>query len=860
MRLATARALSAALIALALAPIAARAQTPAPSPTPAPYASDERPLFVAPHSVADPYGADAIVFNPAALKLEPDGELVLIHADGRDRDRPGNGNALYLKSGLLNMAVEWGRPAREIDHTLFTFGSGIPIGRATAIGLSYATSFGDDLSNLDYKNWTLGYLTRPSRFFSLGGTMWNANGTKNTPGFDLRPRYAGGLAIRPLGSDRFTIAGDVAKTDGQDGEDIRWSMRVEPAPGLGIFATADDAERWTAGLSFQFTYGDVGSHAFRDHDGEFAGSSTRIRMSERRRHTSLRGPAYARVVVDGPLPDRSQPGFGRDQETTLPDVLVVLATVRRDPTVDGALIRIDGAGSGLATAQELRDAIARTRAAKKKVFCWFDNADIRMYYVAAACDRVAMHPTGFVSIEGLFTGLGYMKGTLDKAGIEVEAIRAGEYKGAPEPFLQTEPSKETLEVTNALLDGSFEQIVAGIAEGRGMDPARVRELIDEAFFDSKRALEAKLVDYAFYPDELEDEAKDFLGRRFALVRGYRGVAPRPAEWGRPPRIAVVYASGAITEGESSDGGLFGDPVLGSRTIVRALRAAKDDGSVKAVVLRVDSPGGSGFASDQIWHEVLEVKKRKPVVVSMGDVAASGGYYVSMGANEIFASPGTITGSIGVFFIKPSLAGLYGKLDYNRYDFSRGRYAGMFTEARPFTEEERAVGERLIGDFYQDFIAKAAKGRNTTPEAIDAVGRGHVWLGSQARERKLVDTFGGLEAAVDRAKELAKIPKRRRVEWLELPRARGFWEELGRAQQPPELKALEKVPFREALAQAELLRALGPGVMAWQPWEPRWHTSRPETTRAGEPQDRGWWPVPVLREAVGAGGGEDQTRP
>lgn len=824
------------------------------TPTPAPYASDERALFTTPASVADPVGADAaMLFNPAGLALDEGGEFVLLHSDRFDDDLPGDGDAFFWKTGgPFHFGAEWARPAENVDLNLFHFGSTMELGRATAMGATYVSNLG--LGDVRYDNWSAGFLSRPTRYFALGGTVWNAQ-EDHQPGLDLRARYGGGLAIRPFANDRVTLAADVAKTDGQKGEDFRYSVRLRPVNGVSIFATSDEHDRWTAGLGLSFTYGDVGGHAFSDTEGDAIGMTSRIAFRERRAEPLIQGGrTYARIGVGGALPDRSEESFFTDAETTLPDILQTLADVRRDPTIDGVLVRLDGFGGGLATAQEIRNGILATRAAKKKVLCYFDAADLRTYYVAAACDRIAMNPAGIVAIEGISSNQAYMKGTLDKAGVQVEVARVGEYKGAPEPYIQTEPSKESLEVINALLDGIFSQSIDGIAAGRGLDPSQVKALVDGAFYTPEKALEAKLVDYVFYPDELEEKAKDFLGKSFSVLRGYQGVKPANTEWGAPPRIAIVYASGAITEGESQEAGPFSDPVLGSRTIVRALRDAKGDDAVKAVVLRVDSPGGSGFASDEIWHEVLAVKKVKPVVVSMGDVAASGGYYVSMGSNEIFALPGTITGSIGVFFLKPNFQKLYEKLEYKRYDYSRGAYAEMFTEARPFTEQERVMADRIVGDFYKDFIKKAAEGRATTPEAIDAVGRGHVWIGTKALDVKLVDKLGGLEDAIARAKELAKISKRRRVELVELPAERSWFEDLGKSGSSPELRnALARLPLAEELRQAALADAIGPGVAAWEPMRfDSWRQTREARQRHLREKQRIFWPLPASWEAWARG--------
>ena len=276
--------------------------------------------------------------------------------------------------------------------------------------------------------------------------------------------------------------------------------------------------------------------------------------------------------------------------------------------------------------------------------------------------------------------------------------------------------------------------------------------------------------------------------------------------------------------------------------MRALRQAKADARVKAIVLRVDSPGGSGFASDEVWHEVEKVRKVKPVVVSMADVAASGGYYIAMGANEIFASPGTVTGSIGVFVMRPNFQQLYEKVDYKSFQYSRGALAELFTPNRPMNELERQTIDRLVNEFYKDFIGKAAKGRNTTPEAIDAVGRGHVWIGTRAHELKLVDTLGGIEEAVARAKVLAKISPSRRTEWKTFPEASDPFARAASAGLPDEIRsAVRALPAGDALATMELLQTFGNGPIPWLPW-----TVIPEgtrTTKVMAERLNPWWPLP-----------------
>ncbi|HVO32137.1 MAG TPA: signal peptide peptidase SppA, partial [bacterium] len=332
------------------------------------------------------------------------------------------------------------------------------------------------------------------------------------------------------------------------------------------------------------------------------------------------------------------------------------------------------------------------------------------------------------------------------------------------------------------------------------------------------------------------------------VAKYGTVAPVSRDWGTPPRIGVVYAAGAIAQGPSRTTPLTGETVLGSDTIAAAVKAAAEDPGIRAIVLRVDSPGGDGFASDEIWHEVERAKKKKPVVVSMANVAASGGYFISQGANYIFADPGTITGSIGVFLLKPNFKGTYAKIDYHTYLLSRGAFSELFTAARPWTPEEKEEAGRLIDVFYRDFIAKAAAGRKTTSDAIDAVGRGHGWMGTKAKELKLVDELGGLTDAVEKAKQLAHIPKGRQVAWEAFPREKGLKESLGASEGlPDDLRAeLSAMAGGADLGTLELLSTMGNGPVSWSPaaaaWMPR---ATPGAPTVREEPTRNWlWPIPT----------------
>ncbi|HEY6546274.1 MAG TPA: signal peptide peptidase SppA, partial [Vicinamibacteria bacterium] len=376
------------------------------------------------------------------------------------------------------------------------------------------------------------------------------------------------------------------------------------------------------------------------------------------------------------------------------------------------------------------------------------------------------------------------------------------------------------EQMEGLLDSLFDQYVKALAESRHKTEAEVRALVDDGPYDGRRALEVGLVDELVYADELDERlkgaAKVTPGRYVKSARGNLGFDSRP-------KIALVYAVGAIIPGEGGEGP-FGGSYAGSDTVAKALRQAREDSSIRAIVLRVDSPGGSGTASDVIWREVELARKEKPVVVSMGDMAASGGYYIAMGADEIVAQPGTITGSIGVFGGKFSLRGLYDKVGMTQETVLRGRNAALFSEARPWDAAEQAKVQALMVAFYEEFVDKAARGRNKKPEEIHAVAQGRVWTGQEALERGLVDKLGGFDVALEAAKFRAKIGRGQEVSLVVLPERKGWFELLMERQEEEAeggskaaalLRALPS-DVRSLLAAAVALQARGP--MALLPFD------------------------------------------
>lgn len=502
---------------------------------------------------------------------------------------------------------------------------------------------------------------------------------------------------------------------------------------------------------------------------------------------TIRDNSVLALRVSGPLPDYvPEDPFRRffgGSDQSLTSLVLQFKKAKADKRIKAILLEIDGSGAGWGKSEEIRDAIADFRSAGKPVYTYMEYGMNKEYYIASACDRVYMAPPGELFINGLAADVMFFRGSLDKLGVYPDMYQIGKYKSAGDTFTRKEMSEAHREYINSFLDDLFNRYLEAIATARGKSKEDVRAIIDNAPYGAEKAKEVGLIDGVGYRDELEKELKAKLGYKetedLRLVRNadYRQVTPESLGLNKGERIAVIYGTGNIGSGKSENSPT-GDQSIGSDTLAKALNDARDDKTIKAIVVRVDSPGGSGLASDIIWHAVEAAKQKKPVVISMGDVAASGGYYIAAGASKIIAQPSTVTGSIGVVGGKPVIKGFYDWIGVTNEYVLRGKQAGMFRETEKFTPEERAKFEEWINEtYYNDFVPKVAKGRNKNVEYIDSVGQGRVWTGGQGKERGLVDEFGGLDRAIEVAKQLANIPADKEVQRVILPYPTTFLQQL-----------------------------------------------------------------------------------
>lgn len=475
--------------------------------------------------------------------------------------------------------------------------------------------------------------------------------------------------------------------------------------------------------------------------------------------------------------DRRSPlerALGR-RTLTVRDYLRVLRAAAADPRIEAAVVELQRFGGGWATATELRDALSGFRETGKPLLAFMEYGGNLDYYLASASDHVVMVPGGMLLVNGLLADVPFYKGTLDKVGIKADLEHIGDYKSASELYTRDSMSDAQREATNLILDGIYDTYVSSVARARALGPEAVTAALDEGFLTAERAKGLRLIDEVLYKDELIDSLTERLGSKPEQIKVAPYLGSLPEGRGRE-RIGLVYITGTIVPGESTTDPLGGS-LVGSDTVAEALQKVREDTSIRAVILRVDSPGGSGLASDVIWREVELTRQEKPVVVSMSDVAASGGYYVAMGASAIVAQPNTLTGSIGVISGKFCLRGFYDWVALRREQIKRGVNADILTDYQEFTPAQRALVRTQMEAFYKGFVHKAAAGRKRTEQEIDAVAQGRVWTGAQAKERNLVDELGGLDKALELARREAGVPENRPVTLVVFPKPKGWLESL-----------------------------------------------------------------------------------
>lgn len=705
------------------------------------------------HSVAVSDDALATFFNPAGLGAGGRGfNLHYLRASESDF---GVDDALFISAAKAGFGMEFATGEDGVDFNRYTLSSGSNIGPSLYWGTGYSWVNSEEDNYDKLTSWSLGLMLR-RRYLSAGIIARNLN----RPRFHaekLGRTYDFGVAIRPSTS-RVTLSVDARKIEKIKGVDFNLAVEVRPLRWIALRGSVNDDTSFDIRFAINFRQFGLGMYNRFDENQEYQRTVGYMSLSQALHTTRhIRRRAFLDVQMS--------------------QIEKTLKVAKRDREIVGALVRIGGSRYGIGHLQEMRDAILDFKESGKKVVGYMTTCSTGNYLLASVCDRIVLHPSGEVRLIGLRSELAFYKGVLDKLGIRADLEHIGEYKSASDAFTREEMSESHRKAQNAILDDLYDQLTQSIADKRSWTQDDVKRLIDQGPFTAKQALAHGIIDQLAYRDELKSIANDLTGKDCRLVKAnqYLGIIEYKHDWEVPlPKIAIIEAEGMMMTGDSFTDPFTGTKTMGSTTITRAIRNVRKDSSVKAVVLRIDSVGGLVVAADTIWRELIRLKGVKPLVVSMGDVAGSGGYYIAAPADVIVAEPGTITGSIGVISGKYSFKGLYDKIGLHKEILKRGKHADFYSDYGDYPAEEREIIQAQIKEIYEDFIGKVADGRGMTKEAVDKIGKGRIWTGKQAKEIGLVDELGGLNLALSIARKRARLA-RKKVQLIRLPR-QGGWEQ------------------------------------------------------------------------------------
>ncbi len=722
-----------------------------------------------PNSVAVTDNALAIFSNPALLgyRSEMQSYWQLPYRDGRFSEEVG----AYFMLGNLGLGGEW-LAGDSGFYQRWQLALGLPLWRWIKVG-GTVRWYGTVKDRAEYD---LGFSARPAGWLSLGARISNISAGND------RPALAEfGVGVRPVGN-RVTFAADLAFDPKDPTGEVRKKLYVdfEPLPGLSFFSNyMIDNQDFQIGIQVNALRSGIAS-VFRFGEEREEGALL-IHTSAQRYRTFLHkaGKKVVKLELSGII-EEELPPLASSKLLSLKDILDCFRKIEKEDRVKAVVLEIGNLSAGFSKLHEIRNAILQLRASGKKVYCYSETYSNGGYFLASAADRVYLNPAGLLLLIGMRAQLLYFKDFFDKIGVEAEFEKVGAYKSAPEGYTQDSMSVANREQVNQLLDDFYSLWIEEIGASRATSAQNVAALVDGGPYHAKEALKTGMVDALLYSDQIKETLEKELGGKIALTSYKKeyGAEPFQTDWSYAKypnaRIALVYATGGITSGESRSG--YSNKTMGAATIARALKQAREDPMVKAIVLRVDSPGGSSIASEIIWREVLlctQGEHKKPVIVSMSGVAASGGYHIASAADQIFADPTTITGSIGVYSGKFNIEGLLDKLGIHSEIIKRGEHATLFSIYNPATEEERQRIRDVNDELYDRFTAEVAAGRGLSQEKVKAVGEGRVWSGSRAREIGLVDEIGGLYDAISAAKQAAGLDVSDEISLKILP---AWWED------------------------------------------------------------------------------------
>jgi protease-4 len=659
-------------------------------------------------------------------------------------------------------------PADPRNYTWFTWGVGFAPGPGLALGFSLAHASSSNPTLDGFTSWNVAGSFRPSPYFALAVVGRDLN-APSVALHELDRNVDIAVAVRPTGRRGFEIGLEDHYYDGSGQWIPRATLGID-VPGVGRVrgdVTTSDPTK-SGDFVYTATAGlEIGIATSTLEGGGVFGSG-------------VAGSNGAGFYMGASISDYRSPGIPegsyalkiRIEET--PGVRYHVALLRqlwsaaRNPEIKAVAFMLKAEpASSLAHAEELGDAIRLLRANGKKVVCHLEDAQGRSLYVCSQADRIVMNPAGVIRFAGLRTQYMYYASLLSKLGVRAQFVRIGAHKSAPEAFTRDSAS----EVANAdhidMLNEYDDVFTSDIGGGRRLTRAELTETFSHGPFVAKEAIQSRLVDNVAFDDELDKVVSEVVGRHITLRDEPR---PRkaPERFGTRNGIALIYVEGDMIDGKSRDVPLLGNRLVGSYTIAKALKDARDNPHIAAVVMRIESPGGSSLAADVMWREAVITAKKKPLIVSMGSYAASGGYYIATAGKQIFANPLTVTGSIGIFYGKADVSELMKKIGVNVETYKTTPRADGESIYRPYTDDEIRELEKKVKQLYDVFVDRVAEGRKISRDAVDAVGQGRVWTGRQAAARHLVDQLGGIRDALDQARLLTGLPDDAPITELPVP--------------------------------------------------------------------------------------------
>lgn len=716
-------------------------------------------------SVATSDDTTSLYFNPAGLGYHA---LQLGYFYGRNQQNKLDDHMVFLNLLGIAFSTQWRLGDTNDYARRYTVGMGIINTPFLSIGTSYSW-YDSSFSYLDrYSQWDVGFILRPWRRLSIGAV----GRALNKPLFQgeiFQTNWDLGVGIRPLPGkyvENLTLSTDINVNPSTTTSSITPKFIAEATlwPGNNIYGGYSQANGAFFGLRFAQYISQLSLQASTPRDsGAFLGGGILIGRERYATGISALG-RYLEINLDDPITERKQEGFlFLSENFTFLELLRTIETARKDAQIRGIIITGRDFHGGWGQAEELRHALLSFQQ-KKPVYAYLENAGNKEYFIASMADRIYMPQSAMINVSGLKAEAYFVKDLLSKVGVKADFIALGDYKSAPDRFTRSEPTKFDREQLEGILKSGVGEMKAAVIAGRlKVKGEKLDSIMDQGFYTATKAQEAGLIDEIAYMPDVENQltAQAFTAPGWKIAaHEYARTRFYDDTWGTKPTIAVLVLAGDIMSGTSRSDGLFSGGTIGSDTVQEVLEHIRNDGNVKGLVLRIDSPGGSSLASDILWNKIREVKKSRgadfPIVVSIGNVAASGGYYLAVGGDQILASNTSITGSIGIFTGKFNIKGLYDWLGVKKHTFKTHKNAALYSESDSFTDDERLLIKEHLTEFYDLFLKRVSDNRGQSAEKIRPLAGGRVYSGKDAMEKKLVDRQGGLMLALEIIREKASI--------------------------------------------------------------------------------------------------------